>query len=433
MSFRETLIRAARGTVLMRVGYMALSLAGSVVLARALGPDAYGIYAFVFALVNVMAIPAQAGVPPLLVRETAKAHATARWPALKGVWRWCTRLILVTSLTVGTVALIGVVLFSSATDSVTRTTLYVGLLLLPLLALGDARGAALRGLGLIVRGQLPESIIRPGLLLVLAGGVWWVTGDLTAPGAMALHVAAAIIAFLIGAVLLLRARPSELDGVEVDTSSAAEWRSAILPLAMIGGVHMVSAQVGVVLLGLFRPEAEVGIYKVAASISVLAVVGLQMANVVVQPHIARLFAIRDIALLQRLAGLAALVSTGITIPVFLLFIFGGKPLLRLLYGDAYVAAWLPLVVLGVGQFVSAIFGSVALLLSMTGHERDSFRWLTIAAASNIFLSLILIPKMGMLGAALSYAMSLGIWNVAFRWVALKRVGVDGSIFFYLRR
>lgn len=432
MSLRHSLLKAARGSVLMKVGYLALTLAGSVVLARALGPEGYGTYAFVLALVTVIAVPAQAGVPALLVRETAKAHACGDWATMKGVWRWATRFILSTSAAVVAIAVVVVWTVADDVDPVTLSTLYAGLLLLPLIALGDARGAALRGLRHIVLGQLPESLIRPAILLLMVGVAWWVTGGVGAAEAMAWHVVAAVVAFLVGGAILWRSRPAETIGVIPDKSAKPQWRRAILPLALITSVQMVSAQAGVLLLGFIRPDAEVGVYKVAASAAALAAFGLQIANVVVQPHIARLHATGDIALLQRLARIGALASTALTLPVFLVFVFAGEALLGLLYGDLYRGAWLPLVILAFGQMVNAAFGSVGLLLSMTGHERDSVRWLSAAAGFNIVASIILIPVMGTVGAAVSYASSIVLWNVAFRRAAILRIGVDGSILSFLR-
>jgi O-antigen/teichoic acid export membrane protein len=46
-----------------------------VLLARMLGAEGYGIYAYAFALVTLLAMPAKAGLPQLVVRETARGVA----------------------------------------------------------------------------------------------------------------------------------------------------------------------------------------------------------------------------------------------------------------------------------------------------------------------------------------------------------------------
>src|SRR5690606_22963194 len=131
-----------------RVVALGSTMATSVVLARALGPSAFGTYAYVFAIVTLLALPSQVGIPTLLVRETAKAQAEEAWPRLKGLWAWATRTIVLTSAGLAIVAGVVVVLRGDRMGHDLRWTLVAGLILVPLIALGNARGAALNGLRL---------------------------------------------------------------------------------------------------------------------------------------------------------------------------------------------------------------------------------------------------------------------------------------------
>lgn len=429
---RGQLLRAARGSVILRIVALASTMATSVVLARALGPSAYGTYAYVFAIVTLLALPSQVGIPTLLVRETAKAQAHEDWPRLKGLWTWATRVILVTSVVVAVIAALFVAWRGTRTDADLRWTLAAGLLLVPLIALGNARGAALRGLRLIVRGQLPETVLRPVMLVLFVGGAWWFSGRMSAHAAMAWHVLAAALAFAIGALILWQARPAGVTTAHADLSHSRAWWHAALPLALISGLQVAGNQSGVIQLGWFRPQAEVGLYKVATSASTLALFGLQTANLVIAPHIARMHAVGDHTRLQRLASIGALASGALTLPVFLAFAFGGRWLIGLMYGNGYVDAYGPLLLLCAGQMFNAMFGSVGLLLNMTGYERHAARWLAVAACCNILLGLALIPRFGMMGAAVANVASLAVWNLAFWRLARRNLGVDGSVFSVLR-
>lgn len=424
---RAQLLKAARGSVILRVVAMGATMATSVVLARALGPAAFGTYAYVFAIVTLLALPSQVGIPTLLIRETAKAQAQQAWPRLKGLWTWATRTIVVTSVFSALIASVLIVLRGGRADNELRWTLAAGMVLVPLIALGNARGAALNGLRLIVRGQLPESVIRPLLLVMFVGLAWMAGGQMSAPVAMAWHALAAAIAFVIGAAILWRARPAGLAGVAADTSHSGDWWRAALPLALVSGLQVAGSQADILLLGVFRPETDVGVYKVATSAAALAIFGLQTASLVLAPHIARLHGLGDRSKLQRLASVGALAGVALTLPVFVGFAVGGKWLIALLYGPAYTGAYAPLLILAAGQTLNACFGLNAALMSMTGHERDAVRWLTFSASSTIVLGLVLIPVFGMTGAALACCFSMAVWNVAFWRVVLKKVGIDSSL------
>lgn len=427
LGLRAQLLKAARGSLLLRVVALGATMATSVVLARALGLAAYGTYAYVFAIVTLLALPSQVGIPALLIRETAKAQAQEAWPRLKGLWAWATRTILITSVVLGLVAVATIFILGDRIDEELRWTFVAGLILVPLIALGNARGAALNGLRLIVRGQLPESVIRPLLLITFVGFAWWSGGQISAQTAMAWHALAAGIAFAIGVAILWRAQPAGLASVAADTTHNREWWRAALPLALISGLQVAGTQSGVILLGMFREETEVGLYKVATSAATLALFGLQTANMVIAPHMARLHALDDKPKLQRLVSVGALASVAVTLPVFLVFVIAGKWLLGLLYGSAYDGAYVPLVILAAGQMLNACFGLNAGLMSMTGHERHAARWLSISSGCTIVISLLLIPVLGMSGAALAYVFSMTVWNVAFWRIGLKKLGVDSSI------
>jgi O-antigen/teichoic acid export membrane protein len=427
MTVRAQLIAAARGSVGLRLISFAFTLAGSVLLARALGPAGYGVYSYAFAIIALLLIPSQLGITSLLVRETAKAETRQDWSGLKGLWGWATRVIACASIFVALVAASVIWWNSERIGAELVLTLAFGLALLPLISLGDARGATLRGLRLIVRGQLPEAVIRPVLLVAFVGGFWLLNGRVSASAAMGLHAVAAAITFLIGATILWHARPPGLAACRPDQAMAPQWVRATLPLALMSGMLLVNQQAGVILLGLFRPEMEVGQFKVAASASTLALFGLQTVTLVVAPFMARMHSSGELDALQRLTSLGAAISSAMTLPVLLVFILGGRQLIGLMYGSEYVDAWAPLVILVLGQAVNVLFGPAALLLNMSGHEQTAARWLGVSTVLNVVLGLVLIPPFGMVGAAIATSISLGIWSAASWHVSRRKVGVDGGL------
>ncbi|ULQ48301.1 oligosaccharide flippase family protein [Flagellatimonas centrodinii] len=410
----------------IRVGSLAATLLGSVVLARALGPASFGIYSLALAIVTILALPAQVGIPTLLVRETARTQAAGKWSEMKGLWRWSTRVILVSSLVIAAGSSLALFLYPRPIKPDLLWAILAGLVLVPLIALGNARGAALRGLRHIVRGQLPESVIRPLVLVLLVYAVWAGGQPVTADSVMAFHALAAVLAYAVGGEILRRSRPRELASVCADMAGAAGWWRAALPLALISALQVVSSQCGVIVLALFRPEAEVGLYKVAASAATIALFGMQTATMVLSPHLARTHAMGDVERLKKLTALGALVSTALTLPILVIFLAGGRGLIGMVYGEEYDSAFLPLAVLTVGQAVNAMFGCVGALLGMVGYERDAARWLSVSALVNIVLAFVLVPVLGMMGAAISSVASILVWNLAFWLIAKMRLGIDSS-------
>src|SRR5690554_6430006 len=102
--FRSSLARETLWSFTLKASSAGLGFLSTVLLARLLGAEGYGIYAYAYALVMLLAMPATAGLPNLVIRETAKGLASGHPEAVKGVWGWAGRVVAVLSLAVALIA-----------------------------------------------------------------------------------------------------------------------------------------------------------------------------------------------------------------------------------------------------------------------------------------------------------------------------------------
>ncbi|MGI0134866.1 MAG: polysaccharide biosynthesis C-terminal domain-containing protein [Candidatus Micrarchaeaceae archaeon] len=413
---------------------MVLSLLVTVVLARTLGPKDYGLYAYVFSLVSFLAVPIEYGLPSLVIRETAKGELTAKWNLVKGVWRWSNIATILYSFLVASALGISIFLFSSHFSSGQIYTLAWGAFLLLFMSLCKMRGAALRGLRHVVIGQFPDAVLRPLFLIVCILGLvfLWPSHRLTAAYAMMLHGLAGFMAFFVATWILWKIRPNLLREYASPIYKTRVWTKATFSLALLAGTRFMSQHVGILALGFFVNQADVGIFKVAAQGGVLAVFGVQAANMTIAPHFARLYAAGDYSRLQRAVTLSGRASFAIALPIVLIFFLWGRQILSHVFGPAFVAGYIALVIVAAGQLSSAVMGAVAYLLNMTGHERDVARSVAIAVVCDIGLNFVLIPLWGINGAAAAMALSFVLWNGLLWRAAKKRLGIDSFSFARLR-
>lgn len=427
---RANLVRGAIGSLGVKLGNTLLGLVLAVLLARHLGAAGMGTYAFVLAAASLIAIPTQLGLPTLVVRETAKAQANAQWGMMRGLWRWATLTVGSISLLLVIVALLIGLGFASHFEANERATFAWGIILVPLIALGNLRGAALRGLRRTVLGLLPELILRPGLLsiMVFAAALYFSPSALTSAEAMGLHVVAAALAFVIGALLLWWSRPPELNDRPHPEYQTREWFASALPLALVSGMQLINQNTDIILLGLMCSKEEVGVYKVVVTGAALVVFGLQAITLSLSPHFARLYTQGDKQRLQRLVTLSARCILVFALPIVLVLVVWGEAVLHMVFGAEYAEGKTALAILALGQLLNAGMGSVGMLLSMTGHEREMARAVMIGAVLNVILNLVLIPLWGINGAALSGTLTLMLWNLVM-WRAVHRhLGIESMAF-----
>jgi len=423
------LVQSGLGSVFVRIATALLAVLSSVVLARGLGPAEYGLYAYTLSIILVVAVPAHLGLPTLVTRETAIAHGRADWGRMKGVWLWSTKAAGAISAGLAILGAAAAVLWSDHLAPGQPAVLAWAVLLIPLIAVGTLRGAALRGLQRPVLGQLPYQIIRPALLtaavavLGLALGVRLSAGD-----AMAIHVGAALLAFIVGAGMLWRARPpGVIDRAVAPTYDSRAWIMSTLPLSLIAGMSLLNQNIGVLVLGAAGDPTAAGVFQVVMQGGLVLVLGQAALDMVVAPRFARLNALGERGKLQRLVALSACASLAMAAPVALIYIAFGEPLLALVFGDGFRDGGAALAIVAVGQVINAGFGSVNALLNMTGFERDTARSLTIAGIAHVAAAATLIPLFGLIGAAVSAAGTLVLWNLLQWRMIRKRLQLESTV------
>jgi O-antigen/teichoic acid export membrane protein len=309
--------------------------------------------------------------------------------------------------------------------------MWLALPLVPLISLGALRGAMLRGLRLVVLGQLPERVIRPAVL-VLAILAMIALGPmyLTPVGVMVGQIFATAVAFLWGLATFVRRRPQDAAMATPQFSTRA-WILSSIPFALSATLMLVNGRTDIIALGLFREDADVGVYRVSVTMALTVIFGLQAVNVIQGPHIAHLYATGDMKRLQVMITRSSQAILLVAAPAVLAIVLFGPYLIRLFFGARYEDAYVPLVILTVGQLVNAATGSVSSLLNMTGHERDTTKILLMAAALNLVLSFTLTPLWGLIGAAIATSSTLIFWNLTMWAAVYKRLGISASPF--LRR
>jgi O-antigen/teichoic acid export membrane protein len=419
--FARLLIKGTLGSGALKIASILVSLAVSVLLARNLGPNGYGGYTFAYSLMTILAIPTQLGLPSLVVREVARYQLKGEWALMKGLLIRSNQAVLSFSLLIALCAIPVIRNIAAGDDGRWNTIWGWAFLLVPLIALGNLRAATLRGLRRVVLGQLPDMFLRPCTFLVLSSTVA-VLSYLTPARAMSLHVIAAGVAFIVGAVLLHRALPGEAKAATA-MYRTREWAAAVMPMAFLAGMDIFNREIDIVMLRILGSHQDVGLYRVAMIVSILAVLGLTIINPVVLPYLSRLYSGGQRQKLQTLLTWSARTSFLTALCASLLFFLFGRELIALFFGTAYLKAYLPVCILLIGQMVHAFVGPVGFALQMTGHQHIPAKIIPLILAMKVVSNAILIPAYGIMGAAITSALSIAILNITLCYRLRKVLGL----------
>lgn len=413
------------GVGVMKLFSIPIGLATSIILARTLGPEGFGQYAFVMALIPLIALPVSGGLPQLLTREVATFAHSKNWALYQGALRASHIWVFLIAL----IILVGYWIFGIELNLVPTegkwSLLPIALIMVPLGGLAAVRTGTIKGLGLPAYAEIPGQLIQPVIILGLLGMLAW-QDALNTQYAIWSQVVGAGLIFLIASWMFFRVQPSDAKGVAA-AYQLKRWKSALLPFSMIALVSVFNAQIGIIVLGLLSTDEQVAAMRVAERGGQFVVMSLTLVNMVIAPYIVRAHRDGDKTLLQNLARKSARGSFLLALPVAGLLIIGGEPLIRLTFGEEYSAiSYWPVVIVAVGQLFNVFFGSVGHLLSMSGYERFTLTGQIIAVLSNVVLCIFLIPRFGAIGAASAVAISICVWNVVLAYFVFKKLNIRPS-------
>jgi O-antigen/teichoic acid export membrane protein len=422
-------IAAARRSAFMRsfVGVggltaieIVLGLFTAILLARTLGVDGLGVYSLALAAVILAGIPAELGLPILVMREIAHHDNDTGSGVVKG-------LLIFAAVVVVLMSIIVIPLMLMIGDAVTpdngftgSAILPVAVALIPLTAIGKMFGTALAGKQRVVLGLIPQRLVRPGIFAIALGTAMLLEpGWLTPVRAMALQVMAATVALVLGTVMFMH----HFGGILRHGTAIISWRDwtvAMLRLGIANGIHQGQAQILLLITGALAGAESAGLLRIAQRAAGLVGIGTMIANLASAPHIARLNADGRHDRLQRLLTLVARASSGAAALVLVCFYFGGDWLLETLFGADFIAALGAIIIIGAAETVRALLGPGVILMNMVRHEGITAVGFMISLVISILITWALTPTYGAGGTAWGVFFGMAVMAV-FLWHKSRQV------------
>jgi len=390
-----------------------LLLALSIFLARTLGVENYGTWAFFYSVLNVLLIISLFGVNSSARKFIAQHNYT---PALKSVLWSSVKMRAAFSLAGAVVLLLGHSWIANAAGRPDLASLF--LLAAPLLLLHgfvEFLKAAFAGLHRLKYNFIINSIEYGGKLVTT---VLLLTAFRAISAVVLSYIIADALTVAVGFFLLYRKFYAPIRG-----STSGQYMSDILsysvPLFFISIAFLINTEIDTIMIGLLHGDYEVGIYAAGKEfITKLPHLSLAIA-MGTMPIFAKITERNKAYLRQRFHKILGIVAVPIA-GILVLLVIAAPWLIPLFYGDAYAASVPVFQVLAIYAMSTSISLLVSNLLDYTGRARRRAINLTLSVLLNVALNILLIPQYGATGAATATAVS-GIPALALNWQELRQV------------
>lgn len=385
-------------------GALGFIIAG--LLASLLGANEFGIYVLALTIVQISIIPMTLGMPNMLTRRIASAISSDRHSLVFGLLSFSFRSVMAMIIFV---IFIGAIIYNFV-NPINDNNLnshypflpYLSALLVTGLALNARSMGILLGFSKPLQSRIPESIIRPlGLIIfVLIASIFF---EVNAEIAITAHILGAFLAVLIY-MTFLNLNSKKLLNVKKEYKLKL-WIRELLPFSVVSGVTKLNRYTDILMLGYFIGAEAAGIYRVAVLFSSVIAMPMSALGIVASPRFASANHESDLKNIKNeVVSLNKLVLFAQFIIMAGLLILSPW-MLNTFFEETFEAAFGPIAILIIGTMLASIFSINEKALAMVGGVSSLSKLSIYSAILNIVLNILLIPFMGILGAAIALIIS----------------------------
>ena len=413
--------RMAMSAFIIRVFSAAIALISQIIQARIMGEFEYGIFVFVWVLVVLFGNLSCLGFHTTIIRFLPQYETRGELDEIRGLAITTRRFSMFSASVLAVIGFAVLHFFGEHIESYYMVPLFIGLITLPLIALGDSLEGTARANNWTVAALTPTYIIRPLLILGFMVLAVFLGAPHTATTAMQAAIAATLATSL-GQLVSVEWRMRKRFSRGPKKIQFMVWLKVALPIFLIEGFGFLLTNSDVVVVGLYVEPDQVAIYFAAAKTMALVQFVYFAVKTVAAPRFSAMVAAPDLRPLAIFAGATARWSFWPSLVVGLTVLLFGKFLLSL-FGAAFTSGYFLMAILFAGTLSKALVGPGEVLLTMAGKQGLCV-WLYLAAlATNIALNVILIPLYGLAGAAIATAAAMMVEAVLLHIAVRSSLGI----------
>lgn len=407
--------RAARGSILNLASMVVSALATfglTVVVTRLTTPAQAGVFFSATALFMIASGLSRLGTDTALVYFLSGARARGELRHARRYMRVAAVPVLAVSVAAGVALLLLAdplaAVVSPEEEQATAAFLRALALGIPAAGVLQLAISGSRGLGVMGPTAYLEQIARPALQLVLVLAVLLVWGPAGVSWAWAwVYLPLAVLGWRWW--LRLRDRAAvQVD--DPDFRPARSFWAFSWPRALASVSQVATQRLDIVLVGALAGLPEAAVYAAVTRFVALGQMVARSVSMSAEPLLGEALAGKDRRGAKDLYQSATSWVVLITWPIYLVLMIFGSTALSL-FGESYTEGRQALLVLCCTLLVATACGMVNMVLLMAGKSFWNLANLLIAFGVNLVLDLLLIPRIGVLGAAIGWGVAILLINL----------------------
>ena len=401
--------KVAKGGFIIFMGIILSSIAFlfyRILAARYLGPADYGMLTLGITILNVASLLGLAGIHQSIGKFINHYLAKKQYDKVKGT------LISSFIITISLSVLVLLILYYSSNfiaESIFNipglsTTIAIFSIGVPFSVLTHLLKHYFFAFKKPEYAIVSESIFEKSLNLIFLIVLISISASLFTIGWM--YVVTLIISSIVAALLLRLKVKSILRKALKTTLNFKQLLSFSSPLILVGIFGTTLAWTDTIIIGIFKSDIDVGMYNAAYIIASAIMIFWFSFGDIFYPIISELYAKKAKESIRKNFEIVSRWIFIIAFPVFLIVLIYSPMIIPLLFGQSYQKAASPLSILIIGYFFVTIFGLAE--QGLRTFKKTKFLGVStlLVFLMNVALNVILIPRFGIMGAAVATTFSL---------------------------
>lgn len=380
----------------------ALSYGSGIFIARALGAEQFGLYALGLTLFNLLALFAPLSLDVGVLKFVSGQLTAGERGSVR---RTVLNASLIASAS-GLSAAVALALFApSLSASLYHKPALSGVLLffaaaLPFASLSTVLLGALQAFQTVRYTVLIKYLWEPPGKFLLAALA--VTSGLGLYGVLGGVVIVFAVSAAVAVGCVLRVIPPEENRSENGTEILRALAAFSAPLIVSNLFGVLAPRSDMLILGYWAHAEQVGIYNAAFQTSAMIALVLGAFDSAVAPMIGGLAGGKDAGPMKTLYQATSRWALTLTLPIFVLMAIWSREILAV-FGQPFTLGAHAMLILAAAQVFNTATGATTSIILMSGHSRMIMKNSIMNGALLIGANMALIPKYGILGAAIGSA------------------------------
>jgi O-antigen/teichoic acid export membrane protein len=371
----------------------------SVVIARWLGANDLGLYRMTLTIYGIVTLVATFGFPSALIKYIAEYKEDEE------KLNQTTSCSFINAVIIGLIAAIAIFFLAPFIADIFKmpelsTLLKITAIAFPFASLYSSQSGLLTGLremryyAVLMAGHSILMCILIVTLVLLGFGV---------EGAISGLVISVIGACFLGSILSKKFFKLSFGNYIQNTKKILSFGGKMFTANAIGQINY---HADIILIGFFLTATQVGYYSIAVALSRFFWIIPQSIQTVVYPAASEYWRNNNHAALQTMIDKSMKYTACALIPIGLGVGFFARDIITMIYGQEFIHAVLPLLILIIGTVIHSITKSIGGMMPAVNRPDLAPKKGICSASVNIALNILLIPRFGITGAAIATTCSL---------------------------